>query len=418
MKLAYFDCPTGAAGDMIMGALVDAGLELGRLAAELEKLPLAGYHLESRAVMKAGFRATKVDVHVHDHDHRHGAGGHSHSHDGGGREHGAAAHPERTLPEILRLIDASRLDPLVKVQAARVFTRLGEAEARAHGTTPEAVHFHDVGAVDAIVDVVGACAGLHLLGVGAVHLSALPIGGGFVRGPHGRMPVPGPATAELLRGFPVVDTGIRRELVTPTGAAVLTTLGAGAGAMPPMTVTAVGYGAGDMDLGETPNVIRVFLGEGGGGAVEEVLQVEATIDDMSPQLYEPAMERLFAAGALDVWLAAVTMKKSRPGVVLTALVPPDRLEAATHALFEESTTIGVRWTRYQRERLDRELTTIETSLGPLAFKVSRLGGRAITVTPEFDDVRRLARALGIPVREALDRARAEGRARLAGDGRR
>ena len=419
MRLAYFDCPSGAAGDMIMGALVDAGLELGRLEAELGKLPLAGYHLESRQVMKAGFRATKVDVHVHDHDHGHGEPAHRHP---GGRDHGDARHPHRGLPAILDLIARSALDRPVKEQAAAVFRRLGEAEARVHGATPAEVHFHDVGAVDAIVDVVGACAGLHLLGVGATHVSALPIGGGFAKGPHGRMPVPGPATAELLRGFPVVDTGVRRELVTPTGAAILTTLSAGAGTMPPMTVTAVGYGAGDMDLAETPNVIRLFLGEGGkgavagAGAVEEILQVEATIDDMSPQLYEPLMERLFAVGALDVWLTPVMMKKSRPGVVLSALAPPERTEALARALFEESTTIGVRWARYQRDRLDREMVTLDTSLGPLAFKVSRLEGRAITITPEFDDVRRLARALGIPVREALDRARAEGRARLGADG--
>jgi uncharacterized protein (TIGR00299 family) protein len=414
VKLAYFDCPSGAAGDMIMGALVDAGLELARLEAELGKLPLGGYHLESRQVMKAGFRATKVDVHVHDHDHGRGEPGHRH--EAGG--HGDAGHPARSLAAILDLIARSALGAPVKEQAARIFRRLAEAEARAHGTAPCEVHFHDVGAVDAIVDVVGACAGLQLLGVGAVHVSALPIGGGFARGPHGRMPVPGPATAELLRGFPVVDTGVRRELVTPTGAAILTTLSAGAGAMPAMTLTSVGYGAGDMDLGETPNVLRLFLGEGAGGSAEEVLQVEATIDDMSPQLYEAALERLFAAGALDVWLTPVIMKKGRPGVVLGALAPPDRADALARTLFEETTTIGVRWARYQRHRLEREMVTLDTSLGPLAFKVSRLEGRAITVTPEFDEVRRLARALGMPAREALDRARAEGRARLGGEDRR
>ncbi len=403
MTLAYFDCPSGAAGDMIMGALVDAGLDLRRLSAELGKLPLDGYHLESRQVMKAGFRATKVDVHVHDHAHPRGEGGHGHA---PGQEHGDAGHPQRRLAEILDLIGRSALDPAVKAQAARVFTRLGEAEARAHGTTPSEVHFHDVGAVDAIVDVVGACAGLHLLGVGAVHVSALPIGGGFVRGPHGRMPVPGPATAELLRGFPVVDTGIRRELVTPTGAAILTTLGAGAGAMPPMTVTSVGYGAGDMDLGETPNVLRLFLGEGATGAVEEILQVEATIDDMSPQLYEPVMERLFAAGALDVWLAPVTMKKSRPGVVLTALVPPDRLDAATRALFEESTTIGVRWARYQRHRLDREMVTLETQP-----RAARLQGVPARGARDHDHARVRRRA---PPRPGARHARARGAGARAG----
>ncbi|HET8577786.1 MAG TPA: LarC family nickel insertion protein, partial [Methylomirabilota bacterium] len=239
MKLAYFDCPSGAAGDMILGALVDAGVSFEALERELGRLGVEGYSLQSSTVIKAGFRATKVDVHVHDYDHASGAAGHSHE-----RPHDRHPHPDRTLASILGIIGRSDLPAAVKSNAARIFTRLAEAEARVHGTTPDQVHFHDVGAVDAIVDVVGACAGLHLLGVESVHCGALPIGGGFVTGPHGRIPVPGPATAELLKGFPTVDTGIRRELVTPTGAAILTTLAASAGAMPAMTLRAVGSGAG------------------------------------------------------------------------------------------------------------------------------------------------------------------------------
>jgi uncharacterized protein (TIGR00299 family) protein len=278
-----------------------------------------------------------------------------------------------------------------------------------HGTTVDQVHFHEVGAVDAIVDVTGACIGLHLLGVDAVHCSALPLGGGFVTGAHGRMPVPGPGTAELLKGFPVVDTGVKRELVTPTGAAILTTLSASAGAMPPMTVEAVGYGAGTMEL-ETPNVIRVFVGQGGEiRGRETVVQVETTVDDMQPQLWEAVMERLFEAGALDVYLTPVTMKKSRPGIVLTALCVAEKVTDLSRVLFEESPTIGVRWTAYQRERLDRETVTLTTAYGPLPFKVSRLSGRVVTVTPEFDEVRRIARAKGLPVREVLEQARADGR---------
>jgi uncharacterized protein (TIGR00299 family) protein len=273
-----------------------------------------------------------------------------------------------------------------------------------------------VGAVDAIVDVTGACIGLHLLGVDAVHVGALPVGGGFVEGPHGRMPVPGPATAELLKGFPTLDTGIRRELVTPTGAAILTTLAAGAGAMPAMRITAIGYGAGTMDL-ETPNVLRLFLGEASGAAgvapVETIVQVETTVDDMSPQLYEPLLERLLEAGALDVWLTPVIMKRSRPGVVLTALCEPGRVAALSRMLFEESSTIGVRWTAYQRSRLEREMVRLETACGPVTFKVSRLEGRVVTVTPEFEEVRRIARDRGLPVREVLEQAHVEGRRLLA-----
>jgi len=400
VRIAYFDCPSGAAGDMIMGALVDAGVPFEALQGELAKLRLPGFTLERREVMKGVFRATKVDVRVHDH----GAGGAGHSH----------AHPDRNLGAILDLIGGSALPEPVKDKATRIFRRLGEAEARVHGTTVDEVHFHEVGAVDAIVDVTGACIGLHLLGVDAVHCSALPLGGGFVAGAHGRMPVPGPGTAELLKGFPVVDTGVKRELVTPTGAAILTTLAAGAGAMPAMTVEAVGYGAGDMDL-EAPNVIRVFLGRADEpGGRETIIQIETTVDDMQPQLWEAVIERLFESGALDVYLTPVTMKKSRPGIVLTALCSPDRVTELSRVLFEESPTIGVRWTAYQRERLDREIITLATAYGPVPFKVSRLGGRVVTATPEFTEIRRIAKEKGLPAREVLDQARADGRRLLQG----
>jgi uncharacterized protein (TIGR00299 family) protein len=385
-KLAYFDCPSGASGDMILGALVDAGAPFEVLAGELAGLGVQGYRLERREVIKAGFRATKVDVTLS----RHEAG-------------------HRGLRDILDILEGSRLAPPVREMAARIFRRLAEAEARVHGTTPERVHFHDVGAVDAIVDVTGACLGLHLLGVDAVHVGALPVGGGFVEGPHGRIPIPGPATAELLKGFPTLDPGIRQELLTPTGAAILTTLAAGAGAMPAMRVAAVGYGAGTMDL-DTPNVLRVFVGEAADTvATETILQIETTVDDMSPQLYEPLLERLLEAGALDVFLTPVIMKRSRPGVVLTALCEPSRVADLSRLLFEESPTIGVRWTAYQRRRLDRELVRLDTAYGPVTFKISRLDGRVVTVTPEFEEVRRIARERGLPVREVLEQARGEGR---------
>jgi len=242
-------------------------------------------------------------------------------------------------------------------------------------------------------------------------MSALPVGGGFVDGPHGRIPVPGPGTAELLRGVPVVDTGVSAELVTPTGAAILTTLATSAGRMPAMTVTAVGYGAGTRDLPGTPNLLRCFVGEVASEAApeENVYRVETTIDDMSPQLYEPLMERLFAAGALDVFLQPVIMKRSRPGVVLTALCVPAGVAALVRVLFEESPTIGVRWSEWRRARLEREVVTLTTARGAIPFKVSRLGGRVVTVTPEFSEIARIAREQSLPVREVLDQARAEGR---------
>jgi uncharacterized protein (TIGR00299 family) protein len=278
------------------------------------------------------------------------------------------------------------------------------------------VHFHDVGAVDAIVDVTGSVLGLELLGIETVAVSALPVGGGFAEGPHGRIPVPGPGAAELMRGFPLTDTGVRAELVTPTGAAILTTLATSAGRMPSMTLSSVGYGAGTMDLPGVPNVLRCLIGDPPGppgpGSLETVVQMETTIDDMSPQLYEPLMDRLMAAGALDVFLTPVVMKRSRPGVVLTALCTPDGVSALCRLLFEETTTIGVRWSSWQRARLARETVVLPTAYGPVPFKVSRLDGKAVTVTPEFADVARIAREMGVPVREVLDAARAEARQHL------
>ena len=413
MKLAYFDCPSGAAGDMILGALVDAGVPFETLERELTGLGLAGYRLECSEVMKAGFRATKVHVHLDGYEE--GPGYFRRLPDPEEHEHHAAGH--RGLGEILGILERSRLAPQVRDMASRVFRRLAEAEARVHGTTPERVQFHDVGAIDAIVDVAGSCLGLHLLGVDAVHFGTLPVGGGFVQGPHGRIPVPAPAVAELLRGFPTLDNGIRRELVTPTGAAILTTLAAGSGAMPAMRVTAVGYGAGTLEL-ETPNVLRLFVGEAGATApaatpTETIIQVETTVDDMSPQLYEPLLERLLERGALDAWLTPVIMKRSRPGVVLTALCEPGRVADLSRLLFEESSTIGVRWTAYQRARLDLEMVRLDTAHGPVTFKVSRLDGRVITVTPEFEEIRRIARDRGLAVREVLEQARTEGRRLLS-----
>ena len=396
MRIAYFDCPTGAAGDMIMASLIDAGAPLERLRDELAKLKLPGWELSVREVMRGAFRATKVDVVIDHQAHR--------------------AH--RSLGDIVAILDASDLSADVKAKAAAIFTRLADAEARAHGSTREAVHFHDVGAVDAIVDVVGGVLALSLLGIQTVHCSALPVGGGTVDGPHGKIPIPGPGTAELLRGFPVVDTGVRAELVTPTGAAILTTLAAGAGRMPDMTIASVGYGAGTRELPGVPNVLRCFVGEAAERPGDEtIVQIETTIDDMSPQLYEPLMERLLAGGALDVFLTPVIMKRSRPGVVLTALCAPERVSELSRVLFEESSTIGVRWAERRRARLEREMRPIQTRYGVISCKVSRLDGRVVTVTPEFVEVARLAREQSLPVREVLDQARADARREILGETR-
>lgn len=390
-RVVYFDCPSGASGDMVLGALVDAGVDLGTLRGELEKLGVPGWTLAAREVRRGAFRATKVDVQIDR----------------------AAHYAHRRLSDITAILAASGLAPAIVETATRIFTRLAEAEARVHGSALEEVHFHEVGAVDAIIDVTGAVIGIAHLDAEAVHVSALPIGGGFADGAHGRIPIPGPGTAELLRGFPVVDTGVRAELVTPTGAAILTTLASTAGRMPAMTIERVGYGAGAADLPEVPNVLRCFVGTAAGAGTDNtVTQLETTIDDMSPQLYEPLMDRLFEAGALDVFLTPVIMKRSRPGTVLTALCPHERVAGLSRVLFEESSTIGVRWREVTRTRLARELVTLPTAYGALPFKISRLGDRVVTVTPEFADVARIAREKSLPVREVLDQARADGRRAL------
>ena len=392
MSVVYLDCPSGASGDMVLGALIDAGASLDVVREQLGTLHLHGWTLSAREVRRGSFRATKIDV---------------------GVEHGHEPHHHRPLGDVLGILRGGRLAPAALAKAERVFTRLADAEARVHGATRDTVHFHDVGAVDAIVDITGAAIALTLLGAEDVRASALPVGGGFVDGPHGRIPVPAPGTAELLRGWPVIDTGVRSELVTPTGAAIITTLGV-SGPFPAMTVSAIGYGAGTRDPADTANVLRCFVGEvsaasaGVPTADEIIVQAETTIDDMSPQLYEPLMERLLAAGALDVFLTPVVMKRSRPGVVLTMLCEQARVDALADVLFQETSTIGVRWSEWKRRRLPREMVTLTTTYGPITFKVSRLAGRVVTVTPEFADVVRVAREKGLAVREVLDQVRAEG----------
>ena len=387
MKIAYFDCPSGASGDMVLGALVDAGCELGALEAALGSLGVEGWRLEARAVERGGLRGTHLVVRTDPDRHFH------------------------TLGDMLKPIERSTLSDAVKGRARAVLQRLAEAEARVHRVPVDAVHFHEVGALDTLVDVVGSVVGLEALAVDRVHVSPIPIGGGTVETAHGRLPVPAPATAELLRGFPVYDNGIASELVTPTGAAILTTLGA-PGRLPAMTLERLGWGAGSREL-PVPNLLRVLVGEAATadparGDVETLVSVETTIDDMSPQLYEPLVERLLAAGALDVYLSPVIMKRTRPGTVLTALAPPEVTDRLAEILFRETTTIGVRWSEVRRRRLPRKLVRLSTSLGPVSFKVSTLGGRAVTVTPEFEEVRRIADAAGLPVREALERVRLEG----------
>jgi uncharacterized protein (TIGR00299 family) protein len=388
MRIAYFDCFSGASGDMLLGALVDAGLDLARLEGELRKMSLPDWSITAEKTKKKGIAATQVRVHTHEH------------------------HPHRGLSEILRMIEQGReagLSAHAAQRAAAIFRRLGEAEAKIHNVSVESIHFHEVGAVDAIVDIVGACAGFELLGIEDFYASSLNVGGGRVEAAHGVMPVPAPATAELVRGAPTYSTGIERELLTPTGAAILTTIVRQFGPLPPMKVDHIGYGAGAADLPGQANVLRMFLGESALGAAahdETIAIIEASVDDLNPQVYAYFAERALEAGALDVSSAPQQMKKSRPGQLITVLAPPERADALVELFFRETTTIGVRTWEARRRVLAREMVRVETPYGAVQVKISRLNGRVLNAAPEFEDCRRIALERGAPLKQVLAAAAA------------
>ncbi|MGH7363125.1 MAG: nickel pincer cofactor biosynthesis protein LarC [Candidatus Methylomirabilales bacterium] len=407
MRIAYFDCFSGVAGDMILGALVDAGVPLTVLKEAVAALGLPGLEVEARKVMRGGFATTKVDVLT---------GEPSREADPGLVDAGHPPHhSHRRLPDILEVLRASRLPEATRERAAAIFTRLAAAEAAVHGSAPEAVHFHEVGARDAIADVVGAVAGLAALGADRVEASPLNLGGGRIATAHGTLPVPAPGTLELLKGIPCYGSPVEAELTTPTGAAILATVAAAFGPPPLLTVRAVGYGAGTRELTGQPNCLRLILGDSPDpGATDEVAVLEANIDDMSPQLFEPLMEDLFAAGALDVYLTPVIMKKSRPATVLTVLAEAGAEGRLAPLILQGSTTFGLRLSRRGRLRLAREIRTVETPYGAVAVKVGRLGERTVQVSPEFEECRRVAAAAGVPVRAVLEAAREAARRQITG----
>jgi uncharacterized protein (TIGR00299 family) protein len=383
VRCVYFECLSGAAGDMIIAAMLDAGMDVEVLRRELARLNLAGFRVEAEKVRRNGIAATHFHVLMLEHDHEH-----------------------RHLHHVEKIIDASALSGRVKRDAKRVFGRLARAEADVHGTSVEEVHFHEVGAIDAIVDIVGAAICLEAMGIERVEVSPLRTGTGFVECAHGRLPVPAPATAELLKGYPTAPGDVEAELLTPTGAAVLTTLGERFGAMPAMTVSAVGYGAGTRDLGGTPNVLRAFVGECESRATaDRVCVLETNIDDMPAELFEVLFERLFAAGALDVFTTSIQMKKGRPAVMLSVITGEDGRARAEEIIFRETTTFGVRSTVMDRRKLDRETVTVSTPLGELRVKLGRLDGEIVTVSPEYEDCRRTAAERNVPLKNVYDEAR-------------
>jgi len=384
MKYAYFDCFSGISGDMTLGALLDASVPIEKLRSELQGLNVPGWELTTEKVWKNGMAATYAKVRTQD------------------------TQTHRSLSTILGIIEKSTLASSVKDRAAAIFKKLGEAEAAVHDVPLEKIHFHEVGAIDAIVDIVGACIGFSALGIESFACSALNVGGGTAKMAHGVLPVPAPATARLLLGKPTYSNGVQKELVTPTGAAIVATLCTAFGPQPPMSVTSIGYGAGTADLEGQPNVLRLMVGEAAekrAAAESETIRVlEANLDDMNPQIYGYFLEKALAAGALDVFATPVQMKKNRPGMLVTVLCKPEDEAKFHEMLFAETTTLGVRSYPAERRVLARQWETVRTAFGEVRIKVARLNGHIRQASPEFEDCRKLAEAKNVPLQRVMEEA--------------
>jgi pyridinium-3,5-bisthiocarboxylic acid mononucleotide nickel chelatase len=401
MKTLYLDCFAGISGDMTIGALLDLGLDFDYLKTELAKLGVAGYELSLERVDRSGINAAKFDVHlskqisVH-HHHDHDSHDHSHSHE---VDH---SHDHRSLSTIKHLIESASLSEPVKRNASAIFQRIGEAEARIHGVDIESVHFHEVGAIDSIVDIVGACIGFEALGIQQIISSPLHVGYGTFTCAHGTYPIPGPAATEILRGVPIYANNIEGELVTPTGAAIVATLAKDFVKLPMMRIDKVGYGAGTRVYEKFPNVLRAVLGE---LEVEDttpdtITIIEANLDDLNPQIFGHLMEQALTAGALDIFYTPVQMKKNRPGVLLTVLCAREMREPLMDLIFRETTTLGVRYREERRVILRREFVTVETAFGPITIKVARNQmGQVMNAAPEFADCQAAALKHRVSLRE-------------------
>ncbi len=388
-SIAFLDTPSGISGDMFLGCLIDAGWPLVDLIALIEKLDLPSdeWSISAKEVMRGPLRATLVDVQT------------------------SQGHHHRRLGDIVQIIQRARFSAPIETQAIAVFTRLAQAEANVHGTAIDEVHFHEVGALDAIIDVVGVVAGINALGIEALYASGLPLGEGWTRSAHGPIPLPAPATLLLLAevGAPTRTVPGPGELVTPTGAALLAELATFA--QPPMQLRRIGHGAGQKQF-DWPNIARLWLGELAGTSREEThVELSTNIDDMSPELYDPVCNNLFAAGASDVWVTPIQMKKGRPGVLLTVLAPTELEDRLATMLLEETTTLGVRAFRVRRHIAEREMQIVETAYGSIPVKIKRVNGIVRGAKPEYEACRRLAHEKHLPVRVIYDAAAAAAHAR-------
>ncbi len=384
MKIAYFDCYSGISGDMVIGSLLDAGLSVKALSKDLGRLKIKGYELKKTKVKRAGMAGTKFDCIASPHGHAH-----------------------RTLKEILKIIDRSSLDPRVKSAAKEIFNTIGNAEAKVHGIDPKKrVNLHELGDIDSIVDIAGAAIAIDLLGIDEVYASKITTGRTLVMSRHGVLPVPAPATLELLKGVPVRMSGIEEELVTPTGAGILKALSKGFGEMPEMSISSIGYGAGSKEIKGLPNMLRVVIGERREPFKEDrVVIVETNIDDMSPQGFEYLFESLFREGALDVYTTVIYMKKSRPGFKLTVIARQADVSKISSVIFKETPTIGIRFHEEARYILDRRFVKADTFYGTIKVKVCSGPGAILTASPEYEDCARIAREKKVPLKTVYDAAK-------------
>ncbi|MBU2534548.1 MAG: nickel pincer cofactor biosynthesis protein LarC [Chloroflexi bacterium] len=382
MKIAYFDCFSGVSGDMILGALIDAGLDIRELESELGKLKISGYKIKAEKTVRKGISGTKFSVDIIEQNAR------------------------RRLKDIVEIVDQSELDDDIKGLSKKTFKELAMVEAKIHGKSIEEIHFHEVGGLDSIIDVIGSFIGIKKLGIEATYLSKIHVGTGFVECRHGVLPVPAPATLAMLKGIPIYSRGIEAELATPTGVCVLKTLAKSFGIMPEMKVEKVGYGAGSREL-EIPNLLRVYVGEASEGEYEkdEVILIETNVDNMNPELLAYASETLLKQGALDVFMTPIFMKKNRPGTMLSVLTTRDKLDEILSTVFTEITTLGVRIHRLEREKLSREIISMKTRLGEIKVKIGKIGNQIKNIAPEYESCKEIAIKQGIPLKDVYDEAK-------------
>ena len=382
MKIAYFDCFSGVSGDMILGALLDAGLDIQELESELGKLKISGYKIKTEQTARKGISGTKFSVDVIEQNAR------------------------KRLKDIVEIADQSDLDDDIKDLSKKTFKELATVEAKLHGKSIEAIHFHEVGGLDSIIDVIGSFIGIKKLGIEATYSSKIHVGTGFLECRHGVLPVPAPATLELLKGIPIYSKGIEAELATPTGVCILKTLSQRFGIMPEMKVEKVGYGAGSREL-EIPNLLRVYVGESDEDEYEkdEVILIETNIDDMNPEFYEYIMARLFENDAVDVFLTPIQMKRARPATLLTVIVAAENLSRVLEVIFSETTTLGVRTHEARRYKLAREGIVVETEHGKIKVKLGKLEGAVVNFAPEYEDCRRVADEKHIPIKRVYEAAK-------------